>query len=113
MFEMTSPIRKVIVLTANISRVTFSGLVPTLYPLRTMFSVRLVRLLIRAQPRANVTFGLYQELEDNKFQQFTGRKTPASTGTKIKTAWSDVVTIISVLLFFTARIESAVGSEKK
>ena len=46
-------------------------------------------------------------------RSFTGRKTPASTGTKIKTAWSDVVTIISVLLFFTARIESTVGSEKK
>lgn len=49
----------------------------------------------------------------NKFQQFTGRKTPARTGTKIKTAWSEEVTIISVLLFFTARTESAVGSEKK
>ena len=29
------------------------------------------------------------------------------------TAWSDDVTIMSVLLFFTVRIEFAVGSEKK
>ena len=29
----------------------------------------------------------------------------------MQTAWSDAVTIISVLLFFTVRMESAVGSE--
>ena len=78
-------------------RYHFSGLEPTRYPLRTRFSQRLERLLILAQPRLRVS----------------GRKTAARTGAASSAASSLEVTIIAVLLFFTVRMEAAVGAKER
>ena len=75
-------------------RYHFSGLEPTRYPLRTRFSQRLERLLILAQPRL----------------MLSGRKTAARTGAASSAASSLELTISAVLLFFTVRMEAAVGA---
>ena len=62
-----------------------------------MFSHRLDRLLILAQERVIMM----------------GRKTPARTGTNKRTAWSAEVTIMLVELFFTVKMDAAVGSNQE